>query len=877
MPSARLSCLIFLMLAALSSAADPTLYVAPDGRDDRSGRSPAEAVATPARALELARALRAAEPDRATPLVIAIAEGLYELPAPLELSPADSGTAAAPLVIEAAPGGRPVLSGGRRLVSWNVLSNGWWQLDVRPLRPFAQLYVNGQRRFRPALPRGGYFHLAAQAPEGQLSTAIPFRQDQVRPEWIGPGVEVLLFHVPFNWSASRLPVVGVEAEGHWLTTTGRMWTSAAPGSRYRLDNVQAALGEPGDWFYDPQTSALTYVPLVGESPATTVAVVPQLPVLLKLRGDPAGRPVEHVVIRGLTFAHSSWTLPADGYSFCQAEAICDAALQLSDAREVVIERCDFRHLGGYAIEAGDGCADVVIRDCDMTDLGAGGVKLGTIRPERPANRCVVRNCRIEGGGRVHPAAVGVFIGHSASNIVEHNEISDFYYTGISLGWTWSTNANPAHHNRIAMNHIFQIGQGVLSDMGGIYTLGRQPGTVLVGNRIHDVSRDRYGGWGIYLDEGSSQMLVESNLAYRTQDAPFHTHAARENRLIANVFALGTNAAMQFSNKPRLGPFELRRNVWLALVPRLVERDHEPKDDVLFERNLYWCAAGAVEFPGGLDLARWRAREPDAEVNDPGFCNPVADDYSFAPNSPAAARIGPEPPWRRAGLLQPRPRPALPPVPRAFPPAHVSPPPPLSLREGFERLTVGQPWFGMIASSASPRESALITEETAAAGRRSLEFRDGPSTAPGREYDPHLHLMVQGYSNGVVQAGMDLRWDNGAMPMFELRDALPRYREGPYVLIHRDGTVESGGSNLFTVAAGEWVRYDVFVPVGSRRTGTYRLEVRRSGAGAPQVYDALPIADSFQAVHWFGIIAHGTNECRFFVDNVTLCIEPPGER
>ncbi len=863
---------LFLVALITLRAVAADLFVAPDGRDERDGQSPAMAVATPARAIELARALRAADPARSRPLVIQFADGVYELDTPITLGPDEGGNESAPLVVEAAPGARPILSGGRRVSGWSVQSNGWWVASVPHLRPFAQLYVNDQRRFRPALPRGSYFHLASVVPAGERSPLICVRPDDVRAEWIGPGVEILIFHLPHNWSASRLPVIGWDAESSGIIASGRLWTVARPGSRYRLDNVRAALGEPGDWYHDHETGRLTYVPLPGERPEMARVVAPQLPHLVRLVGDPGkGRPVRHVIFRGLTFAHSSWVLPADGYSFCQAEAICPAAVWATHADHVAIERCEFRHLGGYAVEAGDGCSAVVVRDCDMVDLGAGGVKLGTIRTEQPAHSCTVRNCRIESGGRVHPAAVGVFIGHSASNVVEHNEIADFFYTGISVGWTWNTNANPAHHNRIAMNHIHHLGQGVLSDMGGIYTLGRQPGTVLVGNRIHDVSRDRYGGWGIYLDEGSSQIRVESNLVYRTQDAPFHAHACRENELVANVFALGTNAAMQFSNKPRLGPFSIRHNVWLALNARLVERDREPKDDVTFENNLYWCAAGAIEFPGGLDYPKWRAREPTATVAHPGFRDPSAEDYSFAPDATAAARIGPEPPWKRAGVLDRRPRPGVPAVPRPFAPAAVAPAPILSLREGFERWTVGQPWQGMTASFGSRQHSAIVTEDTAApGGRRSLEFRDGPS---GRGYEPHLYLLLEHYTSGVVRAGMDIRWEHGASPMFELRTEVSHYRQGPYVWIHPNGVVESGGSNLFTVAAGEWVRYDITVPVGPRHIGTYRLEVRRAGDTAPRLFESLPVRGTFRTVGWFGIMAHGTNECRFYVDNVHLRIEP----
>src|SRR4029079_3344744 len=139
-------------------------------------------------------------------------------------------------------------------------------------------------------------------------------------------------------------------------------------------------------------------------------------------------------------------------------------------------------------------------------------------------------------GRVYSPAIGVLILQSANNRVVHNEISDLYYTAVSICWTWGYRASPCSNNIVEFNHMHHIGQDMLSDMGAVYTLGIQRGTVIRNNLIHDVSAFTYGGWGLYPDEGSTDIVWENNVVYRCKSAGLHQHYGRDNIIRNNIFA-----------------------------------------------------------------------------------------------------------------------------------------------------------------------------------------------------------------------------------------------------------------------------------------------------------------------------------------------------
>ncbi|MBR0874907.1 right-handed parallel beta-helix repeat-containing protein [Bradyrhizobium tropiciagri] len=649
------------VLSGRSAAAQADIYVSTSGKEQWSGRLPEprqDGTDGPVASIEQAKRrvaeLRLREPGRERPIIVSIRGGTYYLSEPLTFGPEDSGTENSPTIFEAFSNETPVLSGGVRITGWQITDEGHWRTTLDEVRSgqwsFAQLFVDDQRRYRPRLPERGYYQIAEQLGRGQFG----FADGDIRTDWADlKDVEVVAFHV---WSAPRMRIRSVVAAEHRVVFTNQSWRAFDKGNRYLVDNVRDALRQPGQWYLDRSLGQLTYIPKAGEQPDKAVVIAPRLEQLVAFRGDlPGKRWVTNLQFRGLTFAHSNWTLPSTGQDFPQAEIGLRAAIEAFGARDIAFERCAIRHVGACGIAFGAGSRNNRLESCELIDLGGGGVKIGhagsgtwdSIRqpandPEMHVSHHVIRNCLVAHGGRLHPAANGIWIGQSSYNTVEHNDVFDFYQIGISVGWTWGYTRSDAHHNDIAFNHVYRIGQGVTSDMGAIYTLGVQPGTVVRNNHIHDVRSFLDAGWGLYTDEGSSEIVMENNLVHHTKSAGFHQHFGRENRIRNNIFAYAGEFPLEVTKSEPHISFYFERNIvyWSNSKPLIggCPAASPPCNvNIKFDRNIYWnTVAKRPVFPGSFLLNLWREGTQDEQAlfADPLFVDAEKSDFRLKANSPA---------------------------------------------------------------------------------------------------------------------------------------------------------------------------------------------------------------------------------------------------
>lgn len=579
---ASLSVAASSLLLVCAAAAALELYVAPDGDDADLGTRD-HPFATIGHAQEAVRAAEIGHIGQS--ITVYLRGGTYRTVQPLVFGPQDGGTAEHSVTYAAYADEQPVISGARPIRNWREADDGAWIADLPDAAAgnwrFRELFVNGRRAVRARYPDNGYLHIEKAfadrrsgffAKPGDIDTAMGLVD-----------AEVVLLH---DWSITRIPVERFDSTARSISFIGPIGRKYAflcidhfdKHPRYFIENCKECLDAPGEWYLDAAKGEVRYRPRAGEALSSADVVAPACTALIRVHGDTdLGLVVRNLHFQGIIFEHCGFTFKPNTF-YCGVQAAfhlqdagesprrpVPAALLFELARDCGLTDCVVRHVGGSGIWFGRQSRDNTIERCVVSDVSGNGIMIGEPRerhvngkpwteaaPEQVASGNVVRNCLIERVGQQFYGAVGVWTGIAADTLIAHNEVRQMPYTGISVGWRWDAKPTPCKANRIENNHIHDVMQ-TLSDGGGIYTLGLQPGSGLRGNYIHDIPANagRAESNGMFLDQGTTDFLIEGNVIEGVDRSPLRFHMATTNLVRRNVlYTQGSAPPIRYnSTKP----------------------------------------------------------------------------------------------------------------------------------------------------------------------------------------------------------------------------------------------------------------------------------------------------------------------------------------
>ena len=717
------------VIPAQSTVAD--FYVATDGKDTWSGTLAAPnsngtdgPFATLSRAQTAVQGILKNPKGRTTPIHVMVRAGTYYVTQPLSFTSADSGTASLEVIWENYPNETPAISGGLKITNWTHGSGDEWQATLpSSAQYFEQLFYNGQRRLRPRLggSMGTYYRVAGtiylpgsgSGPPPDPNCTVYMsglgwecfdrfkytKSDPISGSWTNlnspyPQGDIELYDFE-KWTAPEMRIKSIDTANSIIYLTGATYQQDfyhgfLVGHRYIVENIKDELTQPGQWFLDRSHTpwTLSYLVNNGENPPTDTVIIPQSTQVLVATG------LQWVTFDGITFEHDNWTVPATGYASLTGDQGVTGAVGCYNCQNVTFNGVVVTQTSGGGIELYTTTTTAptshnIVENSALYDLGGFGVRVGLLAQYTDTDANVAQfnlleNNVISGFGRVTPGAFAISQGDGHDNTYTHNDIYDGYQTGIkvcALGCPpGSSNSHGSFNNIASFNHIYNLGQGIMDDMGAVYfnTDPAATGNQALNNKIHDVSdastldADGYGGQGIYLDANTSNVLIENNLVYRTAGTTQSQtcgpqSAGTPNTIKNNIFAYGRLGIKQEGcDAPASGILQFSFTNNLVYFDRgYVQTGYAycmggPCTEVQkYSENMYCYAKGVnCALPTNpfytttsqgrnqstyySTLSAWQSatgEDSGSVVQNPGFGNPVYpnDDYSLD-NSPGVGFV-----------------------------------------------------------------------------------------------------------------------------------------------------------------------------------------------------------------------------------------------
>jgi hypothetical protein len=569
--------LLILLFSAFSfSISAKDIYISPNGKDNNPGTKN-----KPLKTIPHVKkiAVEMLESGKQKEVTVWLGDGIYPIVEPLNFQPIKSTGKNVKLVFKAEKYSKPVISGGIKITGWSKNSTGLWEVklpeELKEKTGCRELFIDGKRAIRARFPNDGYLHVKKAGADRR--TNFFFEKGDFPVPANVKNTELVLLH---DWSISRIAVKEINIENNQLFAVDSIGAKDPaffnidnwePNPRYYLENAPEFLDADFEWvFVEGENKFLLKLP-ENENPANLQIVVPVSEGLISLVGN-ENQPIKNIHFEGITFQYSKWEIPELGYCGVQAchfdprpksigWSVVPAAVHADWGENISFTNCAFKNLGGSGMWFATGSKNCSVSNSDFVDISGNGIMIGEgydrlvngeqwwkSAPGQVALANTIANCTVTECGKQFYGAIGIWCGLTAETVIKNNEIFNLPYSGISVGWMWSPVPTPCRKNTIDGNHIHHI-MNILSDGGGIYMLGLQPGSIIRNNHIHDVeiNAGRAESNGMFLDEGITDVIVENNLIYNIAKSPIRFHKATTNLVKGNyLFCANQNPPIRYN-------------------------------------------------------------------------------------------------------------------------------------------------------------------------------------------------------------------------------------------------------------------------------------------------------------------------------------------
>ncbi len=553
-----LSSFTMISLSAHAQEEEIAVFVDANLGDDAHAGTMDQPVQTLAKAQELVRS-KITGMDR--DVKVYIRGGTYVLDTPLTFTASDSGQNGHNVIWSAYQDEEVIISGGTSITGWTKVDENLniWKAPSNGIDS-RDLYVNGKSA---TLARA-----EIEALDDTVLKQAFIKRDNLPEDFAKVEELEIVFGRKWKWAILRIASIKKYSDDADYGNAFRFrlndeskaafkanLTGAAieddpvamkEGMLY-LQNAYELLDEPGEFYLNKEENQVYYIPRDGEDMNQVETVLGRLENLVVFDGT-AENVVKNITLKGLNFKYNTFlraNLP-DGLQTFQASAMTEpgnewnrewipttgSAVYGEYLDHVQVNESRFEALAYTGLHLGIATKNSSITHNEFEKLGGAGIILGGTEsahhfptPEALTQNNEITDNYINDIANTYKGCTGILVGYTSQTKVEYNTLTNLPYTGISVGWGWGygeqTRKDENHTDEFVLGE-FTLGKNIIThnyikdvllepaliDGGGIYTLGRQDGSVMNDNYVDGVHNE-YGG--IYLDEGTVGYEITNNV------------------------------------------------------------------------------------------------------------------------------------------------------------------------------------------------------------------------------------------------------------------------------------------------------------------------------------------------------------------------------